>query len=85
MAVENRLAGSRKSVGSSVIRAFSASNVCFARDEPSPKRIDGVGLISESRQSYSRRSRCWQNCIDTVRCCVVWHTLLVSGARNAPR
>ena len=38
------LCGSRKSVGSSVLRAFFASNACFARDEPSSRRVGGVGL-----------------------------------------
>ena len=38
------LYGSRKSVGSSVLPAFFASNACFARDEPSSKRVGGVGL-----------------------------------------
>ena len=38
------LYGSRKSVGSSVPCAFFASNACFARDKPSPKRVVGVGL-----------------------------------------
>ena len=66
------------------IRAFSASNACFARDEPLSKsmRVGGVGLDRKppalrtfvalhsalSRQSYCRRSRCWQNGIDTARC-----------------
>ena len=36
--------GSRKSVGSSVLRAFFASNACFTRDEPSSKRVGGIGL-----------------------------------------
>ena len=30
--------------GSSVLGAFSASKVFFARDEPSSKRVGGVGL-----------------------------------------
>ena len=38
------LYGSRKSVGSSVLRAFPASNACFARDGTSAKRIGGVEL-----------------------------------------
>ena len=75
MAVENRLAAL-----SAVHRAFFASNACFARDEPSSKRVGGVGLSrktpkimsvalhsAESRQSYSRRSRCWQNGINNAR------------------
>ena len=39
MAVENRSAALP-----AVIRAFFASNACFARDEPSSKRVGGVGL-----------------------------------------
>ena len=27
-----------------VLRAITASNACFARDEPSSKRVGGVGL-----------------------------------------
>ena len=34
----------RKMVGSSVLRAFPAVNACFARDEPSSKRVGGVAL-----------------------------------------
>ena len=46
------------SVGSSVLRAFSASNACFARDELSSKRVGGVGL---GRQPSKLRSwRCTQ-------------------------
>ena len=37
------LYGDRKPVGSSVLRAFTASNACFARNEPS-SRVGGVGL-----------------------------------------
>ena len=52
------LYGSRKSVGSSVLRAFFASNACFTRDEPSSKRVGGVGL---SRKPPKLRSwRCTQ-------------------------
>ena len=53
MAVENRLAAL-----SAVLRAFFASNACFARDEPSSKRVGGVGL---SRKPPKLRSwRCTQ-------------------------
>ena len=38
------LYGARNSVGSSVRRAFLASNACFTRDEPSSKRAGGVRL-----------------------------------------
>ena len=40
--------GSQKSVGRAVLRAFSASKACFARDEPSSKRIGAVGLSRKS-------------------------------------
>ena len=59
MTLETRLAA--------LFRAFLASNACFTRDEPSSKRVGGVGLMAESRQSYSRHSRCWQNGIDNAR------------------
>ena len=50
--------GSRKSVGSSVLQAFFASNACLARDEPSSRRVGGVGL---SRKPQTQRSkRCAQ-------------------------
>ena len=39
MTVENRLAAL-----SAVLRAIFASNACFARDEPSTKRVGGVGI-----------------------------------------
>ena len=38
------LYGSRKLVGSSALRAFFASNACFALDGPSSKRVGGVEL-----------------------------------------
>ena len=34
---------------------------------PRPSGLVALGL-AESRQSYSKRSRCWQNVIDTARC-----------------
>ena len=53
MAVENRSAALP-----AVIRAFFASNACFGRDEPSSKRVGGVGL---SRKPPMLRSwRCTQ-------------------------
>ena len=81
-----------------MLRAFSASNAYFTPDEPSFKRVGGVGLLAqsrqiyvvprrctrpkaaksalfkalrsaESRQSYSRCCHCWENAIDTTRCC----------------
>ena len=52
------LYGSRKSVGSFVLRALFASNACFARDELSSKQVGGVGL---SRKPPKLRSwRCTQ-------------------------
>ena len=52
------LYGSRQSVGSSVLRAFFASNACFTRDEPSSKRVVGDGL---SRKPLKLRlGRCAQ-------------------------
>ena len=52
MAVENRLAAL-----SAVLRAFFASNACLARDEPSSKRVGGVGL---SRKPPKLVRRCTQ-------------------------
>ena len=52
------LYGTRKSVGNSVLRAFFVSNACFTLDEPSSKRVGGVGL---SRKPPRLRSwRCTQ-------------------------
>ena len=45
--------GSRKPFGRSELGALYASNACFAREEPSSKRVGGVDLV-ESRQSYVR-------------------------------
>ena len=39
----------------SVLRALSASIACFARDEPSSKRIDGGGLTRTPPRLRSRR------------------------------
>ena len=88
------LYSSRQSVGSSVLRVFVASNACFALDEPLSKRVGGVGLSrkppnqatfvalhsAESLQRYSRRSCCWQNGIDTARCCR--RTIHAAGGRS---
>ena len=77
------LCRSLRSFGSFVLRALSASNACFARDEPSSKRVGVVGLSrkppkmytfvalhsGENRQSYSRHRRCWQDDVDTALCC----------------
>ena len=43
------------------MRASRATNPC-------PSGLVALDL-AESRRSYSRRSRCWQNDIDTARCC----------------
>ena len=47
--------GARNSVGSSVLRAFLASNACFTRDEPSSKRVGGVGLSRKLPKLHSWR------------------------------
>ena len=53
------LYGSQKSVGSSVLRAFYARNACFARDEPSSKRVGRVGGVGLGRKPPKLRSwRC---------------------------
>ena len=49
------LYGSRKSVGSSVPRAFPASNACFARDELSSKRVGADGLSQKPPKLRSWR------------------------------
>ena len=62
--------------------------------EPSPQRVGGFGLSrkppkllsfvelhsDESRQSYSRRSRCWRHGINTARCCR--RVIHAAGERN---
>ena len=75
--------GGRQSVGRSVLRAFSASNACLTRDEPSSNRVGGIGLAesrqryvrgvcsAQTRRSYSKRSRFWQNAIDTARSAIL--------------
>ena len=73
------LYGNPMSAGSSVLRAFSTSNACFTCDEPSSKRVCGVGLgpkaakatfaalhSAESHESDSKRRRCWENVIDAA-------------------
>ena len=50
MAVENRLAAL-----SAVLRAFFASNACFARDEPSSKRVAKHALLAKGGVGLSRR------------------------------
>ena len=49
------LYGTRKSVGTSVLRAFLASNACFTRDQPSSERVGGVGLIRKPPMHSSGR------------------------------
>ena len=83
------LNGSRKSVGSSVScasRVLREQRVLHARRtfvqagwwrwaKPKAAKATFVALYSgESRQSYSRRSRCWRNGIDNARyCCRMIH------------
>ena len=50
--------GRRRSVGRSLLRAFFASNACLARDEPSSKRIGGLGL--RRKPAKLRSWRCTQ-------------------------
>ena len=92
------LYGARTFVGSSVLRAFLASNTCFTRDEPSSKRVGGVGL---SQKPPNLRSwRCTQQraakatagvavvgkmASITRATAVVWYMPLASEARSAPR
>ena len=91
MAVENRLADL-------VLRAFFASNACFARDEPLSKRVGDIGL--SRKPPKLRWRRCTQPRAATATAgvavvgkmasipraaAVVSYTLLASGARSAPR
>ena len=71
MAVENRFEALR------LVRALRATHASRATN-PRPSGLMALDLTkttfvalhsAESRQSYSRRSRCWQNYIDTARCC----------------
>ena len=88
----------RNSVGSSVLRAFLASNACFTRDEPSSKRVGGVGLslmppkLRSWRCTQPRAAKATAGIAVvgkmasiTRATAVVWYTLLASGARSAPR
>ena len=61
MAAENRLAALCFARSPRATRASRATNF----------RSSGLVPLSlaESRQSYSRRSRCWQNDIDIAHCC----------------
>ena len=90
--------GTRKTAGSSVLRAFFAGNACFARDEPSSKRVDGVGL---SRKPAKLHSWCCTQpsaakvaagvavvgkmASITLAAAVVCYALLASGVRSTPR
>ena len=65
-----------KSVGSSMLRAVSASN---GSTNLRPSELVALGL-AKSRQSYSRRSRCWQHGIETARCCR--RVIHAAGERN---
>ena len=85
-----------KSVGSSVLRAFFASNACFTRNEPSTKRLGGVGLgphppklcsfvmvhSAESRPSYSKRSRCRKNVIIPRTVAICHRMIHAAGGRD---
>ena len=53
------LFGSRKLVGSSVLRTFPASNACFTRDETSSKRV-GLALWPKAAKAIIRLLRCTQ-------------------------
>ena len=72
------LSGSRKSFGTSVLRAFFVSTACFTCDEHSCKWVGGVDLSLKApdlgswgctRQRYTRRGRCRQIDIDIAHCC----------------
>ena len=76
------LYGSRTSLGCSALRAYSARNASFGRDQPSSKRVGGIGLAQKPPELRLRRgtqpsaakatagvcSR-FVNDIDTARCC----------------
>ena len=81
-----------------VLRAFSASNACFARDEPLSRRVSVIGL--RRKPPKLRSWRCTQpravkatagvavlGKITTIlrAAAIVRYTMLASGARNAPR
>ena len=60
MAVDNRLEVLLV-ISPRATRALRAMNPC-------PSGLVALD-VAESRQSYSRRNGCWQNDIDTARCC----------------
>ena len=78
-----------------MLRAFSASGVCFARDESSSKRVGGVRLSRKPPKLRSSRYtqpsttkatagvavRCWQFDIDTARYC--HRVIRAAGERSA--
>ena len=89
---------SRKSVGSSALRAFFASNPCFTLDGPLSKRVSVVGLSwkpPKLRSWHCTQPRAAKATADvavvgkmasiTRATAIVWYTLLASGARSAPR
>ena len=93
MAVENRLAAL-----SAVLRAFFASNACFACDEPSSKRVGGVGLSRKPSKlcpwccTQPRAGKATAGVAVVGKMAsimpttaVMCYTLLASGARRAPR
>ena len=75
MAVENRLAAlcfarSPRATHASRATNLRPSGLVALHFSPELPKLRFVTLNSaESRQSYSRRSRCWQNGIETARCC----------------
>ena len=79
MADENRLTALCFACSSRATRASHATNLCPSGLVAlgSAERREGTFVAlhpAESRQSYSRRSRCWQSCIDNARyCCRVIH------------
>ena len=79
------LYGARKSVHSSVLGAFFASDACFTRDEPSSKRVGGVGLGRKPPKATAGVAVVGKTASITRATTAVVYTLLASGARSAPR
>ena len=86
MAVENRVAALCCARSSRATRASRATNLrpsglVAMGFYPSAAKATFVALHSaESRQSYSRRSRCRQNDIDNARYCC--HVVHAAGERS---
>ena len=84
-----------------MLRAFFAGNACFTRDEPSSKRVGGVGLDPKPtklrcswRCTQPRAAKAIENVAVVKKMSlipraagftVVGYTLLARGTRNAPR